>query len=106
MAYSWRFCETARACGATSYMTTQAAAKLAGVQFRLKSPSLDFYVDLRLRHFDGRWMAVADIAGDKEMGLGRTARDALVASLASLGLEAVTNLLSDPSLFDVSRRVR
>lgn len=62
---------------------------VAGVGCRLSSPSLDFSVDVRLRDFGGRWLAVADIAGEREMGLGRTARDALVASLSSLGVQAV-----------------
>jgi hypothetical protein len=91
---------------ATTDMTRQAATTVAGVKFRLSSPRLDFYVDVWLRDFAGRWLAVADIACEKEIGLGRTARDALVASLASLGIEAVTHLLSDPGLFDVSRQLR
>ncbi len=44
---------------------------LASVQLRLTSPFLSFYVDVRLRNFNGRWLAVADIAGDKEIGIGR-----------------------------------
>jgi hypothetical protein len=36
--------------------------------FRLRAPGLDFYVDVRLRGFEGRWVAVADIAGDQELG--------------------------------------
>jgi hypothetical protein len=76
------------------------------VKFRLTAPDLDFYVDVRLRDFGGRWLAVADIAGENEIGLGRRARDALVASLSSLGLEAVTHLLADPSLLGVSGQLR
>jgi hypothetical protein len=68
------------------------------VAFRLTSPDLDFFVDVRLRDFGGRWLAVADIAGEWEMGLGRTARYALVASLSSLGPKAVKDLLADPRL--------
>jgi hypothetical protein len=79
---------------------------VTGVELRLSSPGLDFYVDVWLREFGGRWVAVADIAGEREMGLGRSACDALVASLASLGVEAVSQLLSDPSLFEVSGQLR
>jgi hypothetical protein len=79
---------------------------VAGVEFRLSSPCLDFYVDVWLRAFGGRWLAVADIAGDKEIGLGRSPRDALLASLSSLGVHAMTHLLSDPGPFNVSRQVR
>lgn len=87
-------------------MTRQASTTVSGMEFRLSSPRLDFYVDARLHDFSGRWLAVADIAGDMEIGLGRTAGDALVASLASLGVEAVTHLLSDPSLVDLARKLR
>ena len=29
---------------------------------RLTHPELDFWIDVRLREFDGRWLAVADFA--------------------------------------------
>jgi hypothetical protein len=58
-------------------MTRQAPPALASVQFQLSSPGLDFYVDVRLRDFGGRWLAVADVAGDNEIGLGRSACEAL-----------------------------
>ena len=80
--------------------------KLVSVNFRIGAPPLDFYVDVRLRNFDGRWLAVADIGGDRELGLGRTAREALVASLASLGAIATAALLADPQLHTVSKSFR
>lgn len=52
-----------------------AKRKLATVQFRLQAPSLDFWIDVRLRQFDGRWLAVAEIGGEPEIGLGMTARE-------------------------------
>ena len=75
------------------------------MQFRLSAPSLDFYVDVRLRQFDGRWLAVAEISSEPEIGLGSTAREALAASLSSLGATAVDELLADPALLAISHTV-
>ncbi|HYN50819.1 MAG TPA: hypothetical protein VES62_07820 [Thermoleophilaceae bacterium] len=76
------------------------------MNFRIGSATLDFYVDVRLRNFDGRWLAVADVAGEHEVGLGRSPREALAASLASLGAAAAAGLLADPQLIGVSKEVR
>lgn len=65
---------------------------------RLSPPSLDFWVDVRLRSFGDRWIAAADIAGDVEIGLGSSARLALMAALGSLGERARSVLLADPAL--------
>ena len=35
---------------------------------RFTHPELDFWVDVRLREFDGRWLAVADLAGEPDIG--------------------------------------
>lgn len=82
-----------------------AGRRLVSVQFQLRASSLDFYVDVRLRQFDGRWLAVAEISDEPEIGLGTTARDALAASLSSLGPTAVDELLADPALLGISRTV-
>lgn len=76
------------------------------MNLRIDAVTLDFYVDIRLRNFDGRWLAVADISGDHEIGLGRSAREALAASLASLGPAATASLLADPQVIGVSEEVR
>ena len=65
---------------------------------RLSPPSLDFWVDVRLRSFGDRWVAAADIAGDMEIGLGGSARQALMAALGSLGNRARSVLMADPAL--------
>src|SRR5687767_10465577 len=105
---------------------------LVSVNFRISAPHLDFYVDVRLRNFGdpkgadcsgdpegahasgdphgaddagGRWLAVADIAGEREIGLGRSPREALTASLSSLGAQATTALLADPQLIGISGSV-
>ena len=51
-------------------------------------------------------MAVADIGGEAEVGLGRSAHQALEASLSSLGDGATKALMADPQLLAVSRRLR
>lgn len=52
-------------------------------------------MDVFLREMSGRWIAVADIAGERELGLGRDAADATANSLRSLGDEATAALLAD-----------
>jgi hypothetical protein len=76
------------------------------VNFRLTAPALDFYVDVRLRGYGERWMAVATIAGEPEVGLGATPQAALTASLAPLGGEAAAAFLADPQLLKISRSLR
>lgn len=77
---------------------------LVSVNFRIGAPHLDFYVDVRLRNFDGRWLAVAYIAGEHEIGLGRSTREALASSLSSLGAAAATALMDDPQLLRVGQQ--
>jgi hypothetical protein len=55
-------------------------------------------VEVSLRSFGDRWMVVAVIGAAQQIGLGRTAREALTASLASLGQPAVRALLGDLAL--------
>ncbi|MBA3687603.1 MAG: hypothetical protein H0W81_02015 [Chloroflexi bacterium] len=71
------------------------------MNFRIGASQLDFYVDVRLRNFDGRWLAVAEISGAPEMGLGRSAREALAACLSPLGSDAVAALMADAQLVGV-----
>lgn len=63
--------------------------------FRLQSPLLGFWVDVRLRSFNNRWIAVAEICGEQEMGLADDPRQALAKALASLGGQAVNALLTN-----------
>lgn len=76
------------------------------MQFRLQALTLDFWVDVRLREFHGRWLAVAEIGGDQEIGLGATACEALAASLSSLGEHAASALLADQQLLAVTGAIR
>jgi len=72
------------------------------MNIRIRAPKLDFYVDVRLRNFGARWLAVALIADDYEIGLGHTAGEALAASLSSFGPTAAEALLADPQLLGLT----
>jgi hypothetical protein len=76
------------------------------VDIRLHAPELDFWVDVRLREFSGRWLAVAEISGDREIGLGRSAREALAASLGSLGDRAASALMAYTKLLGPTIQTR
>src|SRR5918992_317850 len=67
------------------------------VEFRLGT-AMGSVMDVSVRSFGDRWVAVATIADRMEHGLGRTAREALAGALASLGQPAVTVLLADLAL--------
>lgn len=68
------------------------------MRFRLCSEAHDFWVEASLRSFGERWLAVAYLGGDPEIGLGSTARDALADALSSLGPKAAEVFLADPQL--------
>jgi hypothetical protein len=68
------------------------------VRFRLDAPGSGFTVGILVRSVGGRWMAEAEIDGKKDVGIGRTARQALEASLASLGLRVAAACLQDVAL--------
>jgi hypothetical protein len=68
------------------------------VEFRLDADGIGLTIDVRIRSFGDRWMAVAEIDGEPEVGLGRTARQALEASLGSLGQRVTRTILADLQL--------
>jgi len=55
------------------------------LHFRLTHPRLDFWIDVRIREFDGRWLAVADLADAPDVGTGEGPQDALRGALAPFG---------------------
>jgi hypothetical protein len=63
---------------------------------------LDFWVDVNLRNVDQSWLAVAEIGGESEIGLGRSAQEALSAVLSCLGDEVASVLAADPQLCRVT----
>ena len=73
------------------------------MELRLTAPAVHFWVDVRLRSWGDRWVAVADIAGEPELGLGRSARQALEGALASLGRQTARALLADSFLAQSER---
>lgn len=52
---------------------------------RLTHPTLDFWVDVRLRAWEQGWVAEADLAGEREVGVGSDITSALRRALVSLG---------------------
>jgi hypothetical protein len=52
---------------------------------RLAHPELDFWVDVRVRCFDGRWLAVADLADQPDVGTGLSAQEAVLRALGPIG---------------------
>jgi hypothetical protein len=64
------------------------------VDLRLWAPNHGFWVDVRLRRLRGCWLAVADVAGDQEIGLGCASREAVAEALSCLGEQATIELLA------------
>ena len=68
--------------------------KIGSVQrVRLTNPALDFWVDVNVISYQGRWMAVATFCDEPEVGLGSSAREAIGQALAALGDEARDRLM-------------
>ncbi len=55
---------------------------------RLRLECSMFYVDVRLREFNGRWIASADTPAGPSLGLGLDAQLAIEAALQPFGLAA------------------
>ena len=86
--------------------THKAQATEAAVCFQMWAPTLGVEAEVRLRRAGGRWIAVSEAHGREVTGIGPTARDAVVASLSWLGPLALSELLADLRLLDVSRQLR
>ncbi|MBA2632673.1 MAG: hypothetical protein H0U86_06700 [Chloroflexi bacterium] len=80
--------------------------RLVSVNGRIASADLGIDVGVRLRQLEGRWLAVTDFGGVPEVGIGATPRDALAASLATLGARSAAVLMADPQLFGLSTELR
>ena len=65
---------------------------------RLTHPELDFWVDMRLREFHGRWLAVADLADEPDIGTSEDPREALQESLLALGEEIAGRMVEGAEL--------
>lgn len=65
---------------------------------RLTHPALDFWIDVGLREFRGRWLAVADLADTPEVGTGETPAEALRGALAAFGPALAERLVAGATL--------
>lgn len=79
---------------------------LVSVNVRLGSKELGLDVQVKLRDLGERWLAVAEVGGDPEVGIGATPRAALAAALSTLGDRATAVLMADPQLFGASAAIR
>ena len=65
---------------------------------RLRHPDLVFHVDVTLTEHEGRWLAVAMLADEPDIGTGTDPREALRAALAALGEPFASELARDAEL--------
>ena len=86
--------------------TDEAQTVSADVRFRMWAPTRSLEASVRLRHTPAGWIATSEAEGRATTGIGPSPRDAVVASLGWLGRSALSELLADLGLFDVSRRIR
>ena len=63
------------------------------LRMRLSSPELDFWVDVSVFNKEHRWLAIAMVGGEAEIGTGTSAVEATKIALAELGPEASRSLL-------------
>ena len=78
--------------------------RLVSVSGHIAPADLGIEAGVRLRQLEGRWLAVADFGGAPEVGIGATPRDALAASLATLGTRTAAAVMADPQLFGLAPR--
>jgi hypothetical protein len=65
---------------------------------RLCHPDLAFHVDVTLTEKDGRWLAVAMLADEPDIGTGSDPRSALHAALEALGEPYASDLTASAEL--------
>jgi len=54
-------------------------------RLRLTHPGLEFWIDVQLREYKQGWIAEADLAGEREIGVGRDMKTAIRRAPVSLG---------------------
>lgn len=67
-------------------------------RLRLTHPDLDFWVDLRLCEFEGRWLAVADFADEPDVGVREDPKQAVEDALMALGARPARELTASADL--------
>ena len=65
---------------------------------RLTHSELDFWIDVRLREWDGKWLAVADLADEPDIGTSQDPREAVREALTALGPRLASELAADAPL--------
>lgn len=76
------------------------------IEFEVASAALGYGVWVRLQETAGRWLATTQCLGNRHLGLGATAREALAAACGPLGPRSAAILMADPALFGASLRIR
>ena len=72
--------------------------QMTAMRLRLRHPDLDFYVDVTLAEIEGRWLAVAMLADEPDIGAGHEPRVALRSALAALGEQYATEMAASAEL--------
>ena len=75
------------------------------VEFELSHPAFGYTMSIRLQNLGGRWLAVAQDADNRLLGIGANAREAFTVAIAPLGARTAALLMADPALFGASVRV-
>lgn len=75
------------------------------VEFELQVATAGHPVRIRIREFEARAAAVVECGQNSTSGLGRTAREALVAALAPFGTRTSTAVMAAPEMFAASAEI-
>ena len=65
---------------------------------RLTHPELDFWVDVRVREWEGKWLAVADLADEPDIGTSMDPHEAVRDALVALGPRLAGELAASAEL--------
>jgi hypothetical protein len=76
----------------TRHAASRSGRDAQAAHVRLTDSGLDFRVDVRILERAGRWLAVADLADEADIGTGEDPRQALRAALAALGEPIATEM--------------
>ncbi len=76
-------------------LASMSTRTFGGTRFTLSAPSAALTVDVELRCHADRWIAVAAIAGRRQVGIGAKPREALTAALGSLDQADRVAMLAD-----------
>ncbi len=75
------------------------------VEFELAHPSFGYALSIGLHNLGGRWLAIAQSPDNRLVGIGATAREALIVAISPLGPRTAALLMADPALMGASVQV-